>query len=145
VTTGHGALLRRPDFAPRLAPAQERAVAAMLERFHRDPYGPPPRAEVEEALGPDVTAALLDQGRLVKVTDAILLERGAYEEAIARIVAALRERGTLTVADARDLLGTTRKYMLAIFEHTDELRYTRRDGDDRVLGPNAPTPAQPIP
>jgi selenocysteine-specific elongation factor len=144
VTTGHGALLRRAEFTPRLAPAQERAVAAMLERFHREPYGPPTRTEVEEALGSDVTGALLDQGTLVKVTDAILLERGAYDEAIARIVAALRERGTLTVADARDLLGTTRKYMLAIFEHTDERRYTRRSGDDRTLGPNAPVvPAQP--
>jgi selenocysteine-specific elongation factor len=134
----HGASLRRPDFAPRLTPAQQAAVDAMLARFRREPFGPPTRAEVEEALGQEVTAALLDQGTLVKVTDAILLERAAYEEAVARIVAFLRTHDTLTVADARDLLATTRKYMLAIFEHLDERRITRRQGDDRVLGPNAP-------
>jgi hypothetical protein len=27
--------------------------------------------------------------------------------------------------------------MLALFEHTDERRYTLRRGDDRVLGPQA--------
>ena len=43
-----------------------------------------------------------------------------------------------TCAEARDLLGTSRKYMVAILEHFDERRMTRRLGDDRVLGPNAP-------
>ncbi|HKT38395.1 MAG TPA: SelB C-terminal domain-containing protein, partial [Ktedonobacterales bacterium] len=99
---------------------------------------PPTRPEVEEALGAGVTALLIEQGQLVKVTDIILLDRDAYAEAIRRVVAHLRAHNTLTVAEARDLLGTTRKYMLAIFEHLDERRITRRNGDDRLLGPNAP-------
>ena len=61
-----------------------------------------------------------------------------YDEVLRRVVGHLRAHETLTVAEARDLLQTTRKYMLAIFEHLDERRITRRVGDDRVLGPNAP-------
>jgi selenocysteine-specific elongation factor len=87
-----------------------------------------------------MTAALIERGTLVKVNDSILLERGAYERAVERIVSALHARTSLTVADARDLLGTSRKYMLAIFEHLDERRITRRQGDDRLLGTNAPQP-----
>jgi selenocysteine-specific elongation factor len=138
---GHGALLRQPDHEPRLSPEQQRAVDAMLARFQAAPFAPPTRAEVEQELGAELTAALVEQGTLVKVSDTVLLERGAYDEAIARIVDYLRAHGKLTVADARDLLDTSRKYMLAIFEHTDERRITRRMGDDRVLGPNAPATA----
>jgi selenocysteine-specific elongation factor len=135
---GHAAILRRPGHRRRMTPEQEREVASMLERFRHEPFGPPMRAEVEEALGSELTAALIEQGTLVKVTDAILLERSAYDEAVARLVGHLRTHPTLTVAEARDLLSTTRKYMLALFEHLDERRITRRSGDERVLGPNAP-------
>lgn len=136
--SGHGALVRRPGHAPKLTPAQEQAAASMLARFRQEPFSPPTRAEVEEALGAELTTALVEQGQLVKVSDLILLDRDAYAEAVRRVVGRLRAHGTLTVADARDLLGTTRKYMLAIFEHLDDRRITRRHGDDRVLGPNAP-------
>lgn len=136
--TGRGAFVRLPDFEPRLSPEQERTVAGLLERFRREPFGPPTRPEVEEIAGAEVAALLLERGTLVKVSDVILLDRPAYDAAIRRITAYLRAHETITVADARDLLGTTRKYMLAILEHLDERRITRRAGDDRVLGPNAP-------
>src|SRR5262249_26412298 len=140
-----GAYVRLAAHEPRLSPAQERAVAAMLDRFRAEPFSPPTRPEVETELGPEVTALLLDRGTLVKVSDAILLDRAAYEEAVRRVVGHLRAHGTLTVAEARDLLHTSRKYMLAIFEHLDERRITQRSGDDRVLGPNAVSLAEAAP
>jgi selenocysteine-specific elongation factor len=33
----------------------------------------------------------------------------------------------------RDQFGTSRKYALALLEHLDRLRVTRRQGDDHVL------------
>jgi selenocysteine-specific elongation factor len=137
-TSGRGAFLRLPDHTPRLTVEQERAVAAVLARFHADPFAPPMRAEVEQALGPDLTAMLVERGRLVKLGETALFERAAYDEAVRRLVATLRAEGTLTVAAARDLLGTSRKYVLPFLEHLDERRITLRRGDDRILGPNAP-------
>ena len=55
----------------------------------------------------------------------------------ALIVAALRERETLTVADARDILQSTRKYVLPLLSRLDAEGITRRRGDERVLGPVA--------
>ena len=52
---------------------------------------------------------------------------------VSEIVAAIRQRGTMTVAGVRDLTGTSRKYSLALLAHLDEKRITRRVGDDRVL------------
>ncbi|HEY1389557.1 MAG TPA: selenocysteine-specific translation elongation factor [Ktedonobacterales bacterium] len=135
--SGRGVFVCAPGHAPQLASQQQQAVDLMLERFRKEPFAPPARQEVEDALGAEVTALLVEQGVLVRLNDAVLLQRSAYVEALRRMVDHLRTHESLTVADARDLLGTTRKYMLALFEHTDERRYTVRRGDDRVLGPQA--------
>ena len=134
---GRGAFVCTPGHAPHFTAPQQQAVDAMLARFRQEPFAPPTRPEVEDALGAEVTALLVEQGVLVRLNDAVLLERSGYGEALRRIVEHLRTHESLTVADARDLLGTTRKYMLALFEHTDERRYTVRRGDDRILGPQA--------
>ncbi|HEX5156197.1 MAG TPA: selenocysteine-specific translation elongation factor [Ktedonobacterales bacterium] len=132
---GRGAFVCVPGHAPHLTAPQQQAADAMLARFRQEPFAPPTRPEVEDALGAEVTALLVEQGVLVRLNDAVLLERSAYVEALRRMVEHLRTHESLTVADARDLLRTTRKYMLALFEHTDERRYTVRRGDDRILGP----------
>jgi selenocysteine-specific elongation factor len=50
-----------------------------------------------------------------------------------RVVARLHERGKVTVADVRDLFGSSRKFVLALLESMDREHITRRVGDDRVL------------
>ncbi|HEY7356871.1 MAG TPA: selenocysteine-specific translation elongation factor [Ktedonobacterales bacterium] len=129
--------VRLPDHAPRFTPDQQRQVDALLRQFHANPFSPPGRAEIEAAVGPEVTAALIEQSTLVKISESLLFSRDAYDEAIRRILDHLRAHQTITVAEARDLLDTSRKYMLALLEHLDERRITRRQGDDRVPGPAA--------
>jgi hypothetical protein len=51
---------------------------------------------------------------------------------VQQVVATL-ERGPVTVAQVRDLLGISRRYSLALLEHLDTLRLTRRNGDERTL------------
>jgi selenocysteine-specific elongation factor len=52
---------------------------------------------------------------------------------VARVRAHLEREGTVTLAQVRDLFGTSRKYAQALLEHLDEQRITRRVGDERVL------------
>jgi selenocysteine-specific elongation factor len=129
--------VRLPNHVPRFTADQQRQVDALLRQFQANPFSPPGRAEIEAAVGPEVTAALIEQGALVKISEALLFSHDAYDEAIRRILAHLRAHQTITVAEARDLLDTSRKYMLALLEHLDERRITRRQGDDRVPGPAA--------
>jgi selenocysteine-specific elongation factor len=80
---------------------------------------------------------MVEQGILVKLggaADPVLFLRETYDEAVERVIAYLREHQTITAAEARDLLGTTRKYVVPLLEHLDERRITRRLGDQRVLG-----------
>ena len=42
---------------------------------------------------------------------------------------------TVTVGDARELLGSTRKYVVPLLEWFDANGVTRRRGDSRIAGP----------
>ena len=140
---GRSGLLRLPEHTPRFTPEQERAVASLLRAFHAQPFSPPTRAEAEQAIGArSRRPALVERGDLLRMNAEILLERAAYQEAVRRIVAHLRAHGRISVAEGRDLLTTSRKYMLAIFERLDERRITLRDGDERILGPGATLAAE---
>jgi len=52
---------------------------------------------------------------------------------IVEVRAFIASKGQMTVADARDLFGSSRKYMLALMEFLDSSGVTVRDGDVRRL------------
>lgn len=129
-----GGFIRLPAFAPTFTVAQQQQVERLLRQFNESPYTPPMRTEAEAIVGTEVLGSLIEQGRLVKLGDSVLFLRETYDEALASILAYLRQYGKITAAQARDVLGTTRKYALPLLEHMDERRMTRRIGDERVLG-----------
>ncbi len=45
----------------------------------------------------------------------------------------IEDNGKITVAQFRDTMDTSRKYSLAILEHFDGIKFTKRNGDERVL------------
>ena len=55
-----------------------------------------------------------------------------------RLAAAMEAAGQLTLAEARDLLGTSRRYAQALLEHMDSEGMTLRVGDARRLRRRAP-------
>jgi selenocysteine-specific elongation factor len=60
-------------------------------------------------------------------------EQTTLAELVQRITADIEEHGPRTVAEIRDLLDASRKFVLALLTYTDEHKITRRVGDTRVL------------
>lgn len=136
-TGAPGGFIRLPGFLPAFNAMQQQQVERLLRMFLESPYTPPGRSESEAVVGSEVLASLIEQGRLVKLgssTDSVLFLRESYEEAVAKLVAYLQEHHKMTAAEARDVLGTTRKYILPLLEHMDERHITHRVGDERRLG-----------
>jgi selenocysteine-specific elongation factor len=77
--------------------------------------------------------ALIDQGKVVKVNESVVFAASAYKEMTDKIIAHLKGKGTITVAEARTMFDTSRKYVLPLLEYLDQQRITRRVGDERVL------------
>jgi selenocysteine-specific elongation factor len=76
---------------------------------------------------------------LVIERDGVYFAPAALDEA-ARIVARLlaAQPDGVTVAEVRDALGTSRKYILPLLNHLDATGVTRRRGDLRIGGPRLP-------
>jgi selenocysteine-specific elongation factor len=84
-------------------------------------------------ISPELTDAMLAQGTLVEVSQTLLYDRVVLDEIVARVRRDIEQNGPRTVAQIRDLLDASRKYVLALVAYTDEHKITRRVGDERVL------------
>ncbi|GHO86912.1 selenocysteine-specific translation elongation factor [Dictyobacter formicarum] len=129
-----GGLIRIPGFQPHFTAVQQQQVDQLLQLFQEHPFTPPVRSEAEAMVGTNVVSALIEQGQLVKIGDGILFSHTAYRTALSKLAAYMHEHGKMTVAEARDVLETTRKYILPLLEHMDALRMTHRLGDERTPG-----------
>jgi selenocysteine-specific elongation factor len=118
---------------PTFTVKQQQAVDYLLFTFRQEPYATPSVSQCEEQVGSEVLNALIEQGQLVKLSEDVILLRDTYEEMRAGVIDHLKEHGTLTVAQVRDMFETSRKYALALLGYLDERRITRRVGDERVL------------
>jgi Elongation factor SelB, winged helix len=105
---------------------------ALLAALDGRPFDPPAPGDV--GASPALVRALVRAGELVDL-DGVILTRTAFDAARSRVAAAVLERGTLTVSDVRDLLGSTRKYVVPLLNRLDAEGVTRRRGDQRVPGP----------
>lgn len=126
-------VLKLPDHEVEFSPEQQRQIDQLLARFAQEPFSTPSVADCEAAVGSEVLNVLLEQGRLVRVSESVLFLADTYEEMVARVVSRIQSEGSVTVAQVRDMFQASRKYALALMEHLDERRVTRRVGDERVL------------
>ncbi len=128
-----GAMVRVPQHQIRFSAEQQRRVDELLATLAESPYSTPSVAEIESGIGLEPLNLLLDEGRLVRVSESVLFLRETYEEMVERVVAHMKEHGSITVAEVRDMFQASRKYALALMEHLDDQRITKRVGDERVL------------
>jgi selenocysteine-specific elongation factor len=128
-----GASLHQASYQASFSTKQQQAVDYLLYTFRQDPYVTPSVSQCEEQVGAEVLNALIEQGQLVKLSEDVIFASETFEGMRDRVVAYLQEQGSVTVAQVRDMFGTSRKYALAFLGYLDEKRITRRVGDERVL------------
>jgi selenocysteine-specific elongation factor len=120
---------------PAVTADQETAIGAFVAALEGQPFSPPPLPELVRRyqLTPALLQYLVADGRVVRVNDETAFARSAYDDAVRRLHDHLTEHRTLTVAAARDVLGSSRRYVLPLLEWLDAQKITRRVGDDRIL------------
>jgi selenocysteine-specific elongation factor len=133
IIADEGAIVRLPSHTVRLNPEQQRQAETLLALFRRQPYTTPSVKESVAAVTEEVLSVLTARGDLVQVSSDVLFLPQTYEEMVTRVRAAIEREGGITLAQARDMFGTSRKYAQALLEHLDETGVTKRVGDARVL------------
>ena len=136
--TCSGDVVAQPGFVPSPPPEMERLVAA-IENAYRDAGAQAKnRQEMLDRLGISPAAAetalayLFSQGRLVRLNDETFFHVDTYQAALELLRGHFSRQQTLTLAEFRDLLGSSRKQVQALLEFWDGLKYTLRQGDARV-------------
>jgi selenocysteine-specific elongation factor len=110
-------------------------AAPLLELLGRRPLAPPSLTEAIKQTGAsaEIVRALAQRGDIVRVGDDMAFTKDAYEAAVAMVKEIISASGSITVAQLRDRMGASRRPVLALLEHLDAQRVTRRVGDARVL------------
>jgi len=125
-----GATIRLAEFRIQLDPQRRALADRYLAALEASPYAPPSPAEF--GVDADTLGALIDLGEVVRVAEGVVFSARAFAEIQREVVDIIDREGSITLAGFRDHFGTSRKYAQATLEFLDQLRVTRRVGDERV-------------
>lgn len=81
----------------------------------------------------EIISLMLEDKALIKIKDAGVTTDVIYNEAKNILIEYIKKNSKITAAEYRDLLNTNRKTAIALLEHFDMLKVTKRAGNDRVL------------
>jgi selenocysteine-specific elongation factor len=101
--------------------------------FTANPHSPPSIKECASIAGEDVYNALVDTGELIPLNSEVVFRFSDYVKIVEKIKIYIQQDGQISVAQVRDYLDTSRRYVLALLEHLDSIGMTVRDGDFRKL------------
>ncbi len=135
-----GALVRLAAHAVTFTPEQSQSIQRLTVEMEAAGVNTPSVKQCRSAVGDAVFAALVEMGRLHQLNQEVAYTDEQYQAFYTQILRLLEAKGSTNAAEVRDRLQTSRKYAIAWLEHLDELRVTRREGDERVLVANRDRP-----
>lgn len=117
----------------------EKAIVAIEEGLMKEPFSPPGwddlagEAGLKGEIKNEIFVWLVSNQRIVKVSEEVIFHSIGVSMAQQVIGDYIKENGSIQLAQTRDLLKTSRKYALPLLEHLDQIKFTRREGDLRIL------------
>lgn len=131
----HQEFLQLPEFEVRKDAVYEKVLKTVqkqfekaqfdFQRFSEISFGNIKREEVE-----DIMLLLIDEDIVVKITEDIYTLKSIIEKAKEVIQNRLKENPLITIAEVRDLLGTSRKSAKPILEYMDSIKVTKKNGTE---------------
>ena len=129
--------VRLKDHHVTLAQDQEKTRRELEARYLKSGLQPPYFKELKDEfpgnVGPEVLDFMVKEGILLKIKEDLFFHRKAIKELEGRLVDFLKEHGTITTPQFKEMTGTSRKYTIPLIEYFDRAQLTVRVGDSRVL------------
>lgn len=119
--------------------AQQKEMASDFEAVYlKADLEPPLTEEVianckDKKLASQLLGSMCACGVLRRLNYQYYIHAKALKKAIDAIIQTILARGKITLAEYRDLIGTSRKYAIMILEYADENKITKMTSDYRVL------------
>lgn len=134
----HGSFISLPDFTINYTKDQKLIRENIIKAFKAAKFSPPKYNELEAAQNDSknfkmVFESIMDEGALIKVSEDCFFLLEDYNRVKDLIIRFITDNGSITLAQLRDKLDTSRKYAMALIEHFDSIKLTKRLEDKRVL------------
>jgi selenocysteine-specific elongation factor len=81
----------------------------------------------------DMLMVLVGEGMVSKTRDDLFFDAGAVKAVEAQIIAHIREKGSLSTQEFKEMTGISRKYLIPLIEYFDTINVTIRVGEVRKL------------
>jgi selenocysteine-specific elongation factor len=133
-----GTTVSLTTFRIKITPQQQQIMSAIEEAFLKELFSPPRLEELPDMIRHNqkniqqVLEMMMGE-TLIRVNQDTVFHEKAVTEAKEKIHQYFATHTELTLADFRDLMKTSRKYAVSLLEYFDQMRLTRRQGDNRVL------------
>lgn len=128
------------DFQIVYSSEEQAMLDSIRSTFEQAAYAPPTPEELQAAANPKdrplvrrVFDAMVDDGILLMVSPQMAFLTKSVESAFALLSAHVEAEGQITLAEFRDMIGTSRKFALELLSYYDKQNITRLVGDARVL------------
>jgi selenocysteine-specific elongation factor len=134
-----GSKLKVPGFKAAGGKINDEVKNRIVEAIKKGGTQPPVREElpalfnISDKDAKDLLKLLADEGRTVRITDSLHLDKNVVEAIRADLRKNLEEKKEITMAEFRDLARTSRKFAVPLMEYFDSQKLTQRVGDKRVL------------
>jgi selenocysteine-specific elongation factor len=128
-----GSFLRMPGFRIEFSPEQRIKINQLQILFEKNPLTPPTIADCIAVVGEEIFKILTENDTFVRISSDVVFDPKDLARLQQTVINYFRDHPTLTVAEFRDLVGTSRKYALAVLEYLDKNGITIREGESRVL------------
>ncbi|MBF0566612.1 MAG: selenocysteine-specific translation elongation factor, partial [Nitrospirae bacterium] len=131
--------IRLKSFKPLLTSVDEKIREKVLQLLKDSGFQPPfkeelpNKLEIKPAQLNDLLKLLTRDGAIIRINDSIYLSKAAYDAMMDLLKKFAESKKEITVAEFRDLLGTSRKYALPYLEYMDGKKITMRVGDLRKI------------
>ena len=130
-------LLRSASFKATLSEVDKGIETKIITMLEQAGFQPPLKEELLTALKmqpkqlDDILKLMTKQEKLVRINETIYISKIVYDKMLAMLKDFYNKKKEMTVAEFRDVLGTSRKYALPFLEYLDTQRITMRVGDVR--------------
>lgn len=121
-------------FKPELTQNQQRIKEDLLDRIHLSGYSLMTISELtENKKDRQQVLEFMLKEELLLFPGQYILDRGQYEGVRGKAKDLFDEKGIIKLSDFRDMVGTSRKFALILLERFDQEKYTKRQGEDRII------------
>ena len=122
-----------PDYEVTKDDTYEKVSGIYLDSFRKAKYDFLKYTEIDlgkvsREIGDDILNILLEEGKIVKVTDDMYTLTEYMDKAKEIILAKLSEDPIITIAQVRDIFDTSRKSAKPILEYMDSIKVTKKTG-----------------